>query len=253
MTERRTRGLVLSVGDHGESDKIVVFFSPDIGKASGIAKGAKRSKKRFVNKLEPFSLLRIHYRPSRNGGLLFLSEADLENAFLSLRNSYDRYIAAMYAGELTLRFTRELDPDPALFTLLIWAMQALDDGRDPLAVTTLFHLRLLGIAGYEPVFDRCGLCGGRLQAARTYTLHGDSGSVVCDRCRHVLRGAVVGLSIQTMKFLHHAQQTNITNLGRLRLNRTNSMEALGALHRYTRYLLQNDLNSWRQFRQMMEH
>ncbi|NOQ45602.1 MAG: DNA repair protein RecO, partial [Desulfobulbaceae bacterium] len=85
MISRRTRGIVLSVSAHGESDKLVTFYSPDLGRSTGIAKGAKRSKQRFVNKLEEFSLLQIMYRPSRGSGLLFLSEAELDRAFLSLR------------------------------------------------------------------------------------------------------------------------------------------------------------------------
>ena len=57
MLPTRTRGIILRVNDYGESDKLVTFFSPDIGKATAIAKGAKRSQHRFVNKLELFTLL----------------------------------------------------------------------------------------------------------------------------------------------------------------------------------------------------
>ena len=33
--------------DFGESDKIVTFFTLEVGKLKGIAKGARRSRKRF--------------------------------------------------------------------------------------------------------------------------------------------------------------------------------------------------------------
>jgi len=246
MISCRTRGLVLSVGDHGESDKIVTFFSPDIGRATGIAKGAKRSKKRFVNKLEVSSLLQIMYRPARKDGLLFLQEAELENAFLSLRQRYDRYIAAMFAGELALRFTRELDPDPPIFDLLLWAMQALDTGRDPLEVTALFHLRILGAAGYEPLLGSCGFCSRPVQTTLSYCLHAGSGSLVCSHCRDEQRGSLFAVSIQTLKFLHHAQRIELESLGRLRLPQKNILETLTILYRYTQHLLQHDIISWRQ-------
>jgi len=246
MISCRTRGIILNVFDHGESDKIIVFFSPDLGKASCIAKGAKRSKKRFVNKLELFSLLHIQYKPARNNTLLFLDEADLENSFLSLRHHYDRYLAAMYLGELTLRFTREYDPDRFIFSLMTWALQALEDGRDPLETSALFHLRLLGSAGYEPMFDSCGFCGERVGPGHAYTLHADSGSVLCGKCRDTMRGSVFTLSLQTLKFLLHAQRTEIHNLNRLRLSRKNCVEALTLLHRYTQHLLQHDIHSWQQ-------
>jgi DNA repair protein RecO (recombination protein O) len=50
----RTTGFVLRCLNYGESDLIVTFYSSDFGKLKGIAKGAKRSKKRFANVFEPF-------------------------------------------------------------------------------------------------------------------------------------------------------------------------------------------------------
>lgn len=246
MTNCRTRGLILHVCDHGESDKIVTFFSPDIGKASGIAKGAKRSKKRFVNKLEIFSLLRVIYRPARADGLLFLDEAELENGFISLRHNYDRYVAAIYAGELALRFTREMDPHPELFPLLLWAMNSLEEGREPLETAALFHLRILRTAGYEPSLGSCGFCHRKVQSGEEYALHPGSGSLICGRCRIRQPISFLSLSVQTIKFLSHAQQLELTNLGRLRLPRKNAMEALAILYRYTQHLLQHDIYSWHQ-------
>lgn len=250
MSNCRTRGIVLHVTDHGEADKIVTFFSPDLGRATGIAKGAKRSLKRFVNKLEEFSLLQFLYRPARGDGLLFLSEAELENAYLAIRSHYDRYVVAMYAGELTLRFTREHDPDPEIFVLLSWTMQELAEGRDPLAVAVFFHLRLLGAAGYEPQLDRCGLCAAPVANGRNCGLHAGRGALVCARCLNEQRGSVLPLSMQTLRFLQHAQRTDLKNLTRLRLSRNNALEALRILYRYTQHLLQHDIHAWRQVRQL---
>lgn len=246
MNNRSTSGLILQVYDHGESDKIVTFFSPDLGKASGIAKGAKRSRKRFVNKLEFFSLLRILYRPARRDSLLFLAEAELENGFLPLRHCYDLYVAAMYAGELTLRFTRELDPDPELFSLLLWFMNCLEAERDPLAAAALFHLRLLRSAGYEPTLESCGFCHAGVRAGQEYAFHPGNGSLVCGRCRRRQPMSFFPLSFQTVRFLSHARQMELVSLGRLRLPRKSAVEALTALYRYTQHLLQHDIHSWHQ-------
>ncbi len=246
MNNCRTRGLVLSVSDHSESDKIVTFYSPDIGKATAIAKGAKRSKKRFVNKLEEFSLLQMDYTPSKRDSLLFLKEAELDNAFITLRTSYPRYVAAAFAGELALRFTREHDPDPFLFSLLLWAMQGLEDGRDPLEICALFLLRMLGAAGYQPVLDRCGICGEVVRKGQNYSLYTGGGSLVCANCRSTLKGGTSTVTVQTLKFMHHAQHAEITNLGRLRLSRNNTGETLALLHKYAIHLLQHEIHSWKQ-------
>ena len=60
-----TEAVVLSSMDFGESDKIITFYTISFGKLKGIAKGAKRSKKRFGINLEPFSLVRLHFFEKR--------------------------------------------------------------------------------------------------------------------------------------------------------------------------------------------
>ena len=57
-SSQTTHAIVLRARPYGESDKIVSFLTEDFGKLSGIAKGALRSRRRFVNSLEPFSLVK---------------------------------------------------------------------------------------------------------------------------------------------------------------------------------------------------
>lgn len=246
MNNHRTLALVLRVSDHGESDKIVTFFSPDLGRVTGIAKGAKRSKKRFVNKLEIFSLLEIFYRPPKRNTLFFISEAELENAFLSLRGDFRRYVMATFIVELVLRFTREHDPDPGIFNLLHWAMSSLEKNEVPLKTGVFFLLRLLGAVGYQPALDHCGFCGKKVSAKGSFSLHPGSGSLACSSCKKSSAESFTPLSIQTLKFLDTAQKMELKNIDRLRLLNQNAREALFFLYRYTQHLLQHDINSWQQ-------
>jgi DNA repair protein RecO (recombination protein O) len=251
MTSRTTRGLILSINDHAEADKIVTFYSPDLGRVTSIAKGAKRSRKRFVNKLEEFSLLRIIYRPPRRDTLLFLAEADLENAFLTLRRDFRRYILATLAAELVLRFTREHDPDPAIFTLLFWALHSLDRGDEPLRTGALFHLRLLGAVGYRPQLGHCGHCGRPVSSEVLFSLHPAGGSLICGTCRQGSGPSLAPLSVQTLKFLDSAQRLDLGSVDRLRLPEKNAREAMLFLYRYSQHLLQHDIHSWQQVRNLL--
>lgn len=52
-TQYRTEAIVLRLLDYGESDRIVTFYTAGFGKLRGIARGARRSRKRFANALEP--------------------------------------------------------------------------------------------------------------------------------------------------------------------------------------------------------
>lgn len=136
--------IVLDCQDHGESDQIVTFFCQNIGRMTGIAKGAKRSRKRFVNKLELFSSLRIRYREPKNGSLVFIVEAELVDSFIRLRQNISLYMAATVMRELALAATRDLQGDDGFFSLLQWGFQAMDGQRPSLRRGDCSYNRLAG-------------------------------------------------------------------------------------------------------------
>lgn len=251
MTSRRSHAIVLKVSTHGEADKIITLYSPDLGRVTAIAKGAERSRKRFVNKLEPFTLLHILYRPPTRGSLFFLSEAELINPCLSLRTDYDLYVTATFINELIQRFTGELDPDPSVYTLLEWALTSLDRGMVPAKTATLFLLRLLNLCGYQPQLNRCASCRRPIEESPTFTLHPGNGTLLCSRCQTARASSPLTLSLQALKFLHSAQKLELQKLNRLQLPKAASLHVLGVLYTYTRYLFQQDIHSWKQLRQRL--
>jgi len=252
MTLRSACGIVLRVADYGEADKLVTCYCSGLGRVTGIAKGAKKSKRRFVNKLEEWSLLRIFYRPPRGpAGLLLIGEAELLAAHLSLRTDFRRYAAAMYLGELTLRFTRDSDPDRRLYLLLRWALAALDQGRTPQQVITLFHLHLLDTVGYRPELTHCVACRQTVQGMRGYIFLPGSGSLLCPACAPGTPSHAPRLSVQTIRLLASAQSFDLDRLHRLCFPAPALTEAMTALHHFSLHLLQQDVHSWRLLRPLL--
>ncbi len=252
MTLRSTCGIVLKISEHGESDKLVTIYSYDLGRVTGIAKGAKRSRRRFVNKLEEFSSLQIFYRPPRGlTGLLFISEAELLCAHLPIRKDFRRYICAMYIIELMLRFTRDNDPDPRLYALLKWAFASLNFDNAPQKIAVLSHLQLLNLTGYRPGLDRCFNCQQPVGPDRTFIFLPSNGSLLCSACHRGHSGPNDNkISVQTLKFLARAQIASLDRINRLQLSGTTATEALESLYHYTVHLLQQDIHSWQAVRSL---
>lgn len=249
MTPRSTCGIVLRVAAHRESDKLVTLLSQDLGRVTGLAKGAMNSTHRFVNKLEEFTLLQVGYRsPRGTSGLLLLTEADLLRSHLGLRRDYRLYATAMYLCELVLRFTKEHDPDPRLFNLMQWALASLESGAGPLKTAALFHLLLLTSVGYRPTLDRCTACQGNIGPERTFALLPGHGGLLCNACQPGSKLRSHHLSIQTLKLLDSAQAGSPEWLNRLRLPEHAAAEALEALCQYSLHLLQQDIRSWKTLR-----
>ena len=241
---KESAAIVLDCQDHGESDQIITFYCRDIGRVTGIAKGAKRSQKRFVNKLELFSLLLIRYTESRHGNLVFIVEAELLESFIRLRQSMSLYMAATVIRELTLAATRDLDGDDGFFSLLHWGLQALESGRPAMTVLALFQIKFFEQIGYRPNLSFCLRCNQPFGATQGYGFDSRAGSIVC-RCCQTERGQVpvLPLSQGTIKVLASAQNQPLSRLHRLHLSGPGLHEALSLLYHYGRHLLQREICS----------
>jgi DNA repair protein RecO (recombination protein O) len=281
-SSKETAAIVLDCRDHGESDQIITFFCQDIGRMTGIAKGAKRSQKRFVNKLELFSSLRIRYTESRSSALVFIAEAELVESFISLRRNMSLYMAATVLRELTLSATRDLEGDDGIFPLLQWGLQSMDAQR-PLSrrgafrckrhlsgpgcvtcgprdigatlaripaqspvmnILAMFQIKFFEQIGYRPNLDFCLRCHQPFSIQQEYGFDCRGGGIVCGRCqREGEQASVLSLSRGTIKILASAQNQPLHRLHRLHLSGSCLGEALSLLCHYGHHLLQRELCS----------
>ena len=69
MANRTTEALVLRAVAFGESDLIVHLLVPDAGRLTAIAKGARRSVRRFPGTLDLFNHLRVQLAPGETTSL----------------------------------------------------------------------------------------------------------------------------------------------------------------------------------------
>ena len=180
-----TPAIVLRSWPYGESDKIVCLLTENYGKVSGIAKGAKRSRKRFANALEAFSLVDLRFQDRSYSSLVFLLSADLTVAFKRLDTSLEKITLASYLVEIVDGLIRERDENPLIFHHLKNGLLFLDsDGTAPLEFLTSFELKLLRLAGYQPALDGCKYCARRRVAHTEASWHFSlaEGGILCAFC-----------------------------------------------------------------------
>lgn len=242
--QAESAAIVLDCRDHGESDLIVTFFCQHHGRLTGIAKGAKRSKKRFVNKLEIFSSLRILHTTPQNNRLAFIVEADLLDGFLNLRRDISCYATASIVRELILLATKEVEGDKELYPLLIWVFSSLNSERPPILALIFFLIRFFSIIGYSPQLNSCISCGKQLQQDETYKFHIATGGIRCSRCNKSEPADRHTLSQGTLRSLITALAQPLERLHRLQLSGNSQREALSFLHSYGCQLFQREIISW---------
>jgi DNA repair protein RecO (recombination protein O) len=177
-----TPALVLRSRPFGESDKIVSLLTPDLGKITGIAKGAKHSRRRFMNALEPFSLINLHFQDYPNRSLVFIVSAELLG-FKQLVTNLVKISYASYMVEITDGLVAEREENLLVFKHLKDGLCYLDENEPSLRFLTSFELILLRLTGYQPLFESCKCCGNAepLAAVRWHFSFRDGG-IFCNSC-----------------------------------------------------------------------
>lgn len=173
----------MRIKDFGESDLLVTFFTADRGQLKGIAKFARKSRKRFANCLETFSLVNLDYGIRNRGGLCFIRSGTLLEGFPGLRTDFQTLSRASFMLELTeILFPSEV-PDKKMFDTLLHALGSLASGADPEPVLLAFEARALALGGYAIHLERCCLCGRTYTGAGTAVFQRERGGIACLRCQ----------------------------------------------------------------------
>lgn len=196
-----TRGIVLRETETKEADKILTVLSADLGKISVIARGARRKGCKFTACAQAlvWSEMTLYHR----GDWYYLNEGSTLRLFDGLRTDLDRLALGFYFAELTEAVTQEEVPAPELLSLLLnglYALESLD--RPPALIKAAFELRLMSLAGYEPLADACACCG--LADPEEPRLDVRQGIVHCGACGVKGEGLSMPLCRSSLAALRHA-------------------------------------------------
>ena len=90
----KTKGIVLAETNFSEADKMLTILTPDLGKISCVAKGARRLHNKLMSTSQVFAFSDlVLYRG--NGETYYINSAELIDAFYPLRVDYDKLNPAM--------------------------------------------------------------------------------------------------------------------------------------------------------------
>ncbi|HUD73238.1 MAG TPA: DNA repair protein RecO [Dongiaceae bacterium] len=181
MPQREAEAIVLRSHALGESDRIVTFLARGHGKVRGVAKGARRSKRRFGANLELLSRVRLVWFEKERQDLGRVESAELLEAFYDLQADPERGAVLACLAEVTDAFAREAQEDDAFFRLLLAVLRAVRDGLDLEWAARYFEIWTLRLHGFLPGLEACGTCGAAL-ADRGGRFHRRDGIAACARC-----------------------------------------------------------------------
>lgn len=125
------KSIVLKCLTINESDVLVTVLTEDGHKVCLIAKGAKKSKRRFVGGIfDAANVIEITYRQTLNPPF-FVEEAKLINSFLFLRSKYEKLMAALNLLKLIDKIAVESGSDQIeIYKILGNSLKSLEKVND---------------------------------------------------------------------------------------------------------------------------
>jgi DNA repair protein RecO (recombination protein O) len=199
----KATAIILKSRKWADADRIVTFYTKELGKIRGIARGARRLKSRFGSALEPFTLCHLNLFEKPGDSLFRVSHVDLVASFQPLREDLALMTSAARMVNVVAAVTPDGDPDPRIFDTLEQGLASIPRSGDPAFTALLFQIRLLGLTGFRPQTDHCAACG-KTRLVGEPQFSPVAGGLVCPTCAERQRARCVALSRGSLSFLHQA-------------------------------------------------
>jgi DNA repair protein RecO (recombination protein O) len=164
---KQSEAIVLRSYPLREADLLVSFFTRQEGKLRGVARSAKKSKKRFGGSLEPLTRVTLYYEDRSGAELARLDSCDVIDSPLAEQVDYPRAIALAHVSEMLEELLPEREPNDSIFRLVVSVLANLHAQAIwmPLTYFDLWMVRLIGLL---PDLRSCIACGEMLNGNPAY-------------------------------------------------------------------------------------
>ncbi|NDI33711.1 DNA repair protein RecO [Chengkuizengella sediminis] len=206
-------GIVIRTIDYGEGNKIIVIYTKETGKASIMARGAKKLKSRLSSVTQLFTYAEFTYY--KKGKMGTLNDGETIKSFHDLNLDLFKSTYAAYLVELVDRMIDEQEGSSYIFEQLLASLEFIEEGKDPQVITHLFEMKMLELAGYYPVLTECISCGAELADSSFFSV--SLGGTLCYKCK-TREQYVKKINTRSLKLLRLFQEMDIRRLGKINIS-----------------------------------
>lgn len=159
MAQCADRAYVLKTHELGEADLIVTLLTENHGSVRGVARAARKSRRRFGGSLEPLTEVQARWTERSGRDLHRIEGLDLIRSHAELQADPGLHVVCAVLAEIAGHVVRESQPDPRGFRLLGAVLMALEAGLDPWIAIRYFEYWTIRLHGVFPDLASCGGCG----------------------------------------------------------------------------------------------
>jgi DNA repair protein RecO (recombination protein O) len=177
MALKESVAIVLRTYALREADLLVTLFTRTEGKVRGVARSAKKSRKRFGGALEPLTFVRAFYEDREGQELARLDALEVLDSPLASEVAYPRAVALAHIAELLDELLPDREANDAIFRLTLSVLASLR-GAEIWMQLTYFELWMTRLVGFLPDLSECVVCGRMLNGSRAF-FHALSDGLMC--------------------------------------------------------------------------
>jgi DNA repair protein RecO (recombination protein O) len=177
MPLKESEAIVLRTYPFRESDLLVTLFTRLDGKVRGVARAAKKSRRRFGGALEPLTYIKVAYEDRERQELARLDACEVLESPLTSEVSYPRAVALGHVAELLDELLPDREANDAVFRLALSVLAQLR-GQEVWLPVTYFDLWMARLMGYLPELSECLACGRALNGSRAF-FHALADGLMC--------------------------------------------------------------------------
>lgn len=157
MANIKINGIVIAENNMGDYDKMLTVLTPNFGKISCVAKGARRPQSALLAGTQLFCF--GEYMMYKGTNTYHINSCETIEIFYNIRTDLDKLKYAIHINKIIQDITEENENCYRILQLhlnTLYTISETDKNLD--LVISVFKMRLLSILGYTPRIMKCTKC-----------------------------------------------------------------------------------------------
>ncbi len=200
------KGLVLNETNYSDSSKILNVLTSEYGLIGIISKGCRnlKSKLRGSSRKLVYGTFHFYYKENALSTLISIDViSDYPKTVMNLEN----VVYASYLLDLTRQVVKQ-SKDKDILTLIIAALDKIEDGLNPAVITNILELKYLDFLGVSPIVTGCAVCG---KTTNIVSLSPTAGGFICKNC-YQNEGYYSDKAIKLLQMYYYVDLEKITKI-----------------------------------------
>lgn len=172
-------GVIVREAIVGDNDKMLTIITPESGRISVMAKGARSSKSKTLAATQLYTY--GNYEIYEKGDHKWLRGASAQDSFFEMRNTIEGLSLAAYLADLAYELTGEGEDSSEMLRLTLNAFYAIAKKKAPLPIIKgVYELRSASREGFRPDLSGCR----HFRSGEEDKIYLDvmNGCVICSQC-----------------------------------------------------------------------